>query len=144
MTYPLNEQPHPVNRRRLVVVLVGLAAVAAAALVVALVFVPKAADRIDSGVQACKYISEGRGPDGQPTPTATPEEFGEDRTWTPEEYRQIREVFAGSRHEDIQTAGTRFVDDANAMNIFGIMGSYAALSGACANHGYVLPALTGN
>ena len=144
MTYP---DPTPVPARpfptrRLVVVLGALLAFLVAMAVLLLVFLPKAADRIDSGVQACKYISQGLDPNGKPTASPGAEQGDTDEVFTPKQYKDLREIFAGSRHDDIKAAGTKFVDDAYTGNFMGALGSYANLNGACTAHGYTLPALT--
>lgn len=137
-----NPTPAAPRKRRtgLIIALVVIAvAVVAAVWTVAL---PNAADRIDSGVQACKFISEGKGADGQPTASPGSAEDKSDETFTADQYKELREVFTDSRHDDISTAGAKFVDDAYNMNLFGVMSSYGALNGACTSHGHPLPPLT--
>ena len=138
MTEPATYPKPRKSRTRLIVALIAFAVVAVG--VIWFVAVPKVADRIDSGVQACKFISEGLDANGQPTgapSTASPEPEGTEA----EQYKDLRDVFAGSRHDDIEQAGTKFVDDAYSGDIFGALGSYSDLAGACANHGYPLPPL---
>jgi hypothetical protein len=96
---------------------------------------------MDTGVAACKAISEGGSP-------ATPGEVSKDQ------YRKLRQVFASSRYPAIRDNGVKVVDlgwqiqaipqgqEMEALTYVGSFTSaYAGLSGGCAEHGYTIPAL---
>lgn len=146
------DYPSAPRRNRRAGLIIGLIVLAVAAVaIIWTVALPKATDRIDSGIQACKSISEGKDPHGKPTDS--PDSTGASETFTPEQYKDLRDVFADSRHDDIKAAGTKFVDvayqaegagDGALAFLMPMMTSYTELSTACANHGYPLPALSGN
>jgi hypothetical protein len=96
---------------------------------------------MDTGVAACKAISEG----GKP---ATPGSVDKDQ------YRKLRQVFADSRYPAIRDNGVKVVDigwqiqaipqgqEIDALAYVGSFTSaYAGLSGGCAERGYTIPAL---
>jgi hypothetical protein len=145
--YPYQNVPQPQNRTNnsRLFLIIGVIVLAVLAAATWMVVGPKLADKIDSGVQACKFISEGKDAEGQPTTdpssSATEAPEGDADLLTVDEYKKLRDVFDNSRHDDLKQAGTRFVDDVYGMNIFGAIGSYSALNSACANHGYPLPPL---
>jgi hypothetical protein len=142
----------PAPRKRRTGLIIGLLAFAVVAVgVIWTVAIPKGRDKIDSGIQACKMVSEGKSPDGKPTDGPSSEPGAEDE-FTQEQYKDLRDIFADSRHDDIKAAGTKFVDvayqasgagDGALAFLMPMMTSYTELSSACANHGYPLPALSG-
>jgi hypothetical protein len=96
----------------------------------------------DSGIEMCQMLVER----SEPVQSASSREH-----MTVAQYRAVRSRFAGSRYEDIRTTGTHFVDllwqldgaDEGALLFAGqIFGAYGDLSGACFNHGVLLPRLT--
>ena len=100
---------------------------------------------MDSGVAACKAISEG----AQPTGANTGAQVSEDQ------YRKLRAIFADSRYPDIRDNGVELIDVAwqiqsipqgeemSALIYIGTFtSSYAGLSGGCAARGYTIPALS--
>jgi hypothetical protein len=113
---------------------------------------PVAALVADSGVQSCKSIAAGR----SASPTASASTDAATTTMTADQYRTVRAQFSHSRYADLRTAGTHFVDlvwqaagatDGSdglgaALALLGpLVSAYSDLSGACANHGVVLPPL---
>lgn len=99
---------------------------------------------MDSGVAACKAISEG----------AKPIQPGEGDEFTQDDYREFRQVFADSRYSAIRDNGVKLIDNAwqirsipegeemGALAYVGALTSaYAGLSGGCAEVGYPIPAL---
>ncbi|AEB42647.1 hypothetical protein VAB18032_07635 [Micromonospora maris AB-18-032] len=100
--------------------------------------------REDSGVAACKAMSEGRQPDGS-------EDAGEDAKLTEAQYREARKVFEDSRHEKIREHGTALMDivwqvdqmnDDEALGALAFMGPLGThmtgLQTACADQGVIL------
>lgn len=103
----------------------------------------------DSGLAMCEAIRDGK---NKPA--------NKDQKMTPERYQKLRKPFADSRYADIRDSGTKFVDlvwqlagtDTNKDGALGMvlmlggqtMQSYSSLSGACANHGVVIPPLSQN
>jgi hypothetical protein len=103
----------------------------------------------DRGVEACKAIAADKS-SGSSSGTGT---------FTAADYQRIRKQFTDSRYADIRTAGDHFVDlvwqaqgvgNSNDDSDFGavlvlvgpLVSAYSDLSGACSNHGFVLPPLT--
>lgn len=142
---PPTEQPKSKTGSRLALTIVGLIVLFVAAVGVWIVVTPKALDKVDTGVRACKFISEGKDAHGKPTPSTAPKD--DDNKMTSDQYKKMRSVFAESRHNDIETAGTKFADSAwqmqggNLLMLDATLTSYTELTGACANHGYPLPPL---
>lgn len=56
----------------------------------------------DSGVEACEALRDGN--------SQIKNDAGEDEQMTEAQYRELREVFADSRHDDIRDHGTKLVD----------------------------------
>jgi hypothetical protein len=106
-------------------------------------------DRVgpDTGVAACKAVAE-PDPNGGGLIRSDGAESMSER-----EYKEVRALFAGSRDEDIKEHGTTLIDLAWQIQntpeedqlgaAFAYIGpitqAYTGLSGACAEHGYVLP-----
>ncbi|GGM58107.1 hypothetical protein GCM10011608_48830 [Micromonospora sonchi] len=100
--------------------------------------------REDSGVAACKAMSEGRQPDGS-------DDAGEDAKLTEAQYREARKVFEDSRHEKIREHGTALMDivwqvdqldDEEALGALAFMGPLgthmSGLQTACADQGVIV------
>jgi hypothetical protein len=106
----------------------------------------------DSGLATCEAIRDDKS-------KASPKKDGDAKV-KEAEYRKLRKLFADSRYSDIRDSGTKFVDlvwqfqgvDTNKEGALGmalvmggqLMQSYSSLSGACANHGVVIPPLAQN
>jgi hypothetical protein len=107
----------------------------------------------DRGVEACKAIAASTSTGSNADSASGTGKF------TASQYQQIRKQFTDSRYSDIRTAGDHFVDLlwqaqgvgtsgddsdlAAALALFGpLVSGYSDLSGACANHGIVLPPLS--
>lgn len=96
----------------------------------------------DSGVAACRAIAEGKAADGGQSKVAG--------DMTEQEYQRGRKLFADSSDKDIRAHGTTLFDLAwqlqqspdSALLLLGDMTrAYTGLAGACASHGYTIPAL---
>jgi hypothetical protein len=107
----------------------------------------------DPGVESCKGITA----EHSATPAPGASASNSAQTLTADEYKKARKQFTDSRYADLRTAGAHFVDlvwqasgsssnsDANLGSALALLGplvsAYSDLSGACANHGVVLPPL---
>lgn len=96
----------------------------------------------DSGVAACQAIAEGKAADGSAVTAGA--------TMSEAEYRKVRAVFADSVHPGIRDNGTKVIDlawqiqqnpDAALLVASDLTRAYTGLAGACAEQGYVIPAL---
>jgi hypothetical protein len=98
----------------------------------------------DSGVEACEAIRDAE----QQSTEDSSEPF------TFEQYQQLREQFADSKHEAIRTNGIELIDLAWQMDQLGedaglealpligsFMEAYAGLTGGCAEQGVQIPPL---
>jgi hypothetical protein len=102
----------------------------------------------DSGLAACEAIRA----DKKQIAKKDGEKF------TEADYQKLRKVFSDSRYADIRDSGTKFTDliwqfqgmDSKSDGALGmalaavgqLMQTYSSLSGACANHGVVIPPLS--
>lgn len=147
---PQPQNPEKGQRNWLLIGIIGIVVLAVMAAAIWIVVGPKVYDKagLDSGVNACKMISEGKDAKGQPTKAAAAEDSD---VMTAEQYKDLRGIFNGSRHDDIKTAGLAFVDlmwqiqgagDGAILLVGQMVTTYGALSGACASHGYVIPTLS--
>lgn len=93
----------------------------------------------DSGVDACEAMRAG---------TATfPTGADDDEPMTEAQYRQARQVFAGSRHDDIRDHGTKLLDiewrisesDDGKTYVQPLATQMLGLASACADQGVFLP-----
>jgi hypothetical protein len=121
------------------VIWIGVAVVVTLAAILGLVIWMWSSE--DSGVAACRAISEGKRADGQP-------QNPEGTKITVEEYQGVRELFARSAYPEIRDPGTKLVDivwqlqgNPDAALLYGqeLASASASLAGGCAAHGYVLP-----
>jgi len=132
----------PLVLAALIVVILGVAALSAQRQNLLPAGVPLIG--MDSGVAACKAINEG----GAVTGATGGEEL------TVDQYREVRQVFADSRYPAIRDNGVKLIDTAwqvqnipageemGALVFIGALtGSYAGLSGGCAEQGYAIPPL---
>lgn len=140
MTYPAPQHLQPAPRRRptalIVVIAVATLVVAAGTGVAAyLTFFQE-----DSGVAACRNMAE-----SQANPAASD---GSEVEITEEEYREVRSMFADSKHEQLREHGTALIDilwelskidDEDGMATLAFLGPLSThtmgLKTACANEG---------
>jgi hypothetical protein len=93
----------------------------------------------DSGVAACRAIAEGKAADGSKATAGA--------KMTKIDYQEVRKIFADSGVPEIRDNGTRFIDlswqspDTELLISSDMTRAYTGLAGACAAHGYVIPAL---
>ncbi|MGW3895297.1 hypothetical protein ACWD6L_08855 [Micromonospora profundi] len=125
--------------------------IAAAVLVAVLVFAVggyAVYDRFikeDSGIAACKAMSEDKQIDGSPKDS----DAGDDDL-SEAEYREARKIFEDSRHDKIREHGTALMDllwrvqqmpedDGGALAFIGPMGTHVSgLQTACADEGFII------
>ncbi|MEV6376419.1 hypothetical protein [Micromonospora musae] len=130
------------GRKLLITGIVSLVAVLA--VVTAGVAVYDTFIREDSGVAVCKAMRDGKDILGN-------EQRSGDDEMTEAEYREARELFEDSRHEDIREHGTALMDIAwqvsnlpedqgmGALAFLGAMGTHiSGLQTACADHGVIV------
>lgn len=105
----------------------------------------------DGGITLCEKFRD----EMKATPTAGKKDPKPAESLSESEYHKLRDMFAGSRYDDIRDAGIKFADLIwqmqkmfdGASDDFGsalvmvgaFYSAYANLSGACGAHGVVLP-----
>ncbi|NJC10729.1 hypothetical protein F4558_000555 [Micromonospora profundi] len=99
----------------------------------------------DSGIAACKAMSEDKQIDGSPKGS----DAGDDDL-SEAEYREARKIFEDSRHDKIREHGTALMDllwrvqqmpedDGGALAFIGPMGTHVSgLQTACADEGFII------
>lgn len=99
----------------------------------------------DSGVAACRAMSEDKQMDGSPKDS----DAGDDKL-SEAEYREARKIFEDSRHDKIREHGTALMDllwqvqemsedDAGSLAFIGPMGTHVSgLQTACADKGFII------
>ncbi|MEU6202427.1 hypothetical protein ABZ814_02390 [Micromonospora musae] len=143
---PVDQPPPaaPAGRSRKLLITGIVSLVAVLAVVTAGVAVYDTFIREDFGVAVCKAMRDGKDILGN-------EERGGDDEMTEAEYREARELFEDSRHEDIREHGTALMDIAwqvsnlpedqgmGALAFLGAMGTHiSGLQTACADQGVIV------
>lgn len=146
-------QPAPRRKRRgALIAVVSVLVVLGLSLTVAGLYARNVGPFKDSGLSGCEQIVAMQASQSASTSSNS------DNKLTEAQYKQMRAVFSKSRYDDINRAGTQFidllwqiskVDTSNSDAALGIAfaylgqitGDYSNLSGACGNHGVKLPPL---
>ena len=95
--------------------------------------------RADPGIRACEELRDGRG--------AVDMTVRDEAPITESQYRELRAVFAGSRHHDIRDHGTKLVDvvwqashsTGTSLGYLGPLTEHrSGLQSACSRHGIMV------
>lgn len=138
---PAGDQPD----RGLRFLIIGVAALTVVAVGAAAWVAPVVYEATDSGIRACKAMRDGKNFSGGPQSTTGLDGLPEQR------YRELRDIFANSRYDNIREHGTKLIDLAWQLSksdkdaglemlayVGPVMEHSTGLQSACADHGIIV------